>query len=77
MYVFVCGQRRSLAAAISQNRYIATKVVPGSLDSFDIFDFVAEKVVCSGPILGPGDSEIDSLASADESFPFRAEYSRA
>jgi hypothetical protein len=25
--------------------YIATKVVPGSFDSFDIFDFVAEQVV--------------------------------
>jgi len=47
--VFVCGQCWSLAAAISQNGYIATKVVPGSLDSFNIFDFVAEQVVCSGP----------------------------
>ena len=47
--VFVRGQRWSLAAAISQNGYIATKVVPGSFDSFDIFDFVAEQVVCSGP----------------------------
>jgi transposase len=47
--LFVRGQRWSLAAAISLNGYIATKVVPGSLDSFDIFDFVAEQVVCSGP----------------------------
>ena len=47
--VFIRGQHWSLAAAISQNGYIATKVVPGSLDSFDMFDFVAEQVVCSGP----------------------------
>jgi transposase len=44
--VFVRGQRYSLAAALSKNGYIATKVVPGSFDSYDFFDFVAEQVVC-------------------------------
>jgi hypothetical protein len=47
--VFVHGQHWSLVATISQNGYIATKVVPGLLDSFNFFDFVAEQVVCSGP----------------------------
>lgn len=44
--MFVREQRYSLAAAISKNGYIATKVVPGSFDSYDFFDFVAEQVVC-------------------------------
>jgi hypothetical protein len=43
--VFVCGQRYSLAAAMSKHSYIATKVVPGSFDSFDFFDFISENVV--------------------------------
>jgi hypothetical protein len=43
--VFVCGQRFSLAAAMSKQGYIATKVVPGSFDSFDFFDFISENVV--------------------------------
>jgi transposase len=45
--VFVRGQRFSIAAALSKNGYIAAKVVPGSFDSFDFFDFVAEQVVSS------------------------------
>lgn len=44
--VFIRGQRYSLAAAISKRGYIATKVVPGSFDSIDFFDFVSEHVVC-------------------------------
>jgi len=47
--VFTRGQRYSLAAAISQRGYIAAKVVPGSFDSFDFFEFVAEQVV-SAPL---------------------------
>jgi transposase len=43
--VFTRGQRYSLAAAISRRGYIAAKVVPGSFDSFDFFEFVAEQVV--------------------------------
>jgi hypothetical protein len=44
--VFVCGQRFSIATALSKKGYIATKVVPGSFDSFDFFDFISEQVVC-------------------------------
>jgi len=43
--VFTRGQRYSLTAAISRQGYIAAKVVPGSFDSFDFFEFVAEQVV--------------------------------
>ena len=44
--MFFHGQHYSLAAALSKNGYITTKVVPGSFDSYDFFDFVAEQVVC-------------------------------
>jgi len=40
--VFTQGQRYTLTAAISHQGYIAAKVVPGSFDSFDFFEFVAE-----------------------------------
>lgn len=43
--VFVRGDRYSLAAAMCKDGYLATKVVPGSFDSFDFFDFVANDVV--------------------------------
>jgi transposase len=43
--VFVRGQRFSLVAAMSKQGYIATKVMPGSFDSFDFFDFISENVV--------------------------------
>jgi hypothetical protein len=43
--VFVRGQRYSLAAAMSKRGYIASKVVPGSFDSFDFFEFISEDVV--------------------------------
>jgi hypothetical protein len=47
--VFTRGQRYSLAATISQRGYIAAKVVPGSFNSFDFFEFVAEQVVSAPP----------------------------
>ena len=43
--VFVRGQWYSLAAAMSKQGYIAMKVVPGSFDSFDFFDFISENMV--------------------------------
>lgn len=43
--VFVRGDRYSLAAAMSKDGYIATKVVPGSFDSLDFFEFISEDVV--------------------------------
>ena len=43
--VFTQGQQYSLAAAITQKGYIATKVFPGSFNSFNFFEFVAEQVV--------------------------------
>ena len=45
--VFVRGDRYSLVAAITTGGYIATTVVPGSLDSFDFYAFIAEEVVSS------------------------------
>jgi transposase len=46
-YNFVRGDRYSVAAAMSMDGYLAVKVVPGSFDSFDFFDFIAEQVVCT------------------------------
>jgi hypothetical protein len=43
--VFVCGDRYSLVAAITTEGYIASRVVPGSFDAFEFYDFVAEDVV--------------------------------
>jgi transposase len=42
---FVRGDRYSLVAAITTQGYIATRVIPGSYDSVEFFDFVAEQVV--------------------------------
>ncbi|ESK85350.1 tc1-mariner class transposase [Moniliophthora roreri MCA 2997] len=42
---FVCGDQYSLVAAMSMKGYIATRVVEGSVDSFEFFDFIAEEVV--------------------------------
>lgn len=70
--VFVRGQRWSLAAAISKKGYIATKVVPGSFDSFDIFDFVAKQVVSCVPFYNVYPMTSAS-ASADESLSLRTE----
>lgn len=43
--VFMRGDRYSLVAAITIGGYIASTVVPGSLDAFDFYNFVAEDVV--------------------------------
>lgn len=43
--VFVCGERYTLIAAISMGGYLATRVIPGSCDSFQFFDFIVEDVV--------------------------------
>ena len=45
--MFVQGDRYYLAAAITTAGYIATTVVPGSIDSFDFYTFIAEEVVSS------------------------------
>ena len=42
--VFVRGDRYSLVAAITISGYIASMVVPGSLDAFDFYNFIAEVV---------------------------------
>ena len=39
--VFVQGDWYSLVTAITISGYIATTVVPGSLDSFDFYNFIA------------------------------------
>jgi hypothetical protein len=74
--VFVCGQHWSLAAAISKKGYIVTRVVPGSFDSFDIFDFVAEQVVSRLTFYNVY-LMMSLPAPSDESFPFRTECTRA
>jgi transposase len=43
--VFIRGDRYSLVAALTIDGYIATHVVPGSLDSMDFLEFVQEQVV--------------------------------
>ncbi|KAJ4493424.1 hypothetical protein C8R41DRAFT_764517, partial [Lentinula lateritia] len=43
-------KRYSLAAALSLKGYIAVRVVEGSLDSFEFFDFITEDVLpCMKP----------------------------
>ena len=42
---FVRGDRYSLVAAMSKTGYLAYRVVPGSLDSYEFFDFIVEEVV--------------------------------
>ena len=49
--VFVRGDRYSLVAAITIEGYIATCVVPGSLNSFEFYNFIAEDVVSFTPSL--------------------------
>ena len=43
--VFVRGDRYLLVAAITTKGYVATHVVPGSLNSFEFYNFIAEDVV--------------------------------
>ena len=42
---FVWGERYSIVAAISTNGYEAIRVVHGSVDSAEFFDFIVEDVV--------------------------------
>ena len=42
---FVRGDRYSLVAAMSKTGYLAYHVVPGSLDSYEFFDFIVKEVV--------------------------------
>ena len=42
---FIHGERYSLVAAMSITGYLATHVVPGSLNSFTFFDFIVDDVV--------------------------------
>ena len=42
---FVRGDRYSLVAAMSTQGYIATRIVPGSVNAFEFFDFIVEDVV--------------------------------
>jgi hypothetical protein len=44
--VFIQGDRYSLLAALTINRYISMEVVPGFFDSISFYEFVQEKVVC-------------------------------
>ena len=42
---FVRGERYSLAAAMTKEGYIATRVVPGSFDAEAFYDFIVQDVV--------------------------------
>ncbi|KAJ7705751.1 hypothetical protein B0H16DRAFT_1346061 [Mycena metata] len=42
---FVCDDRFTLTAAMSLQGYIATRIVEGSMDAYDFFDFIVEDVV--------------------------------
>ncbi len=42
---FIRGERYSLVAAMTKKGYLAARVVPGSLDSFEFYDFILEEVV--------------------------------
>ena len=41
------GERYSILAAISVNGYVATRIIVGSVDSLEFFDFIISDVVCS------------------------------
>lgn len=47
---FVRGEHYSLVAALSTTGYIATRIVPGSLNSYDFFDFIVDDVVSDIPL---------------------------
>ena len=42
---FVCGNCYSIVAAIGVDGYVATQVVPGSVDGDECFEFIVEDVV--------------------------------
>jgi transposase len=65
--VFVRGDRYSLVAAMSKKGYIAAEVVPGSFDSFDFFDFIAEQVVSPFDCHAKVHSYLLYVATTDES----------
>ena len=46
---FVHGERYSLLAAMSTQGYIATRIVPGSVNAFEFFEFIVEDVVSEYP----------------------------
>ena len=45
---FVRGERYSIVAAITVDGYIGTRIVPGSVDGDEFFDFIVEDVVRCG-----------------------------
>ena len=71
--VFVWGDRYSLVAAIMVGGYIASTVVPGSLDSFNFYNFIAEDVVsCLFNCKQLGSSDVEKLPQMN---PFPTERS--
>jgi hypothetical protein len=44
---FIHGEQYLLVAAMSITGYLATCVVPGSLNSFTFFDFIVDDMVCT------------------------------
>jgi len=50
---FVCSDRYSLIAAMSKTGYLVFCVVPGSLDSYEFFNFIVEVVSTFSYSVGP------------------------
>ncbi|TFK88283.1 hypothetical protein K466DRAFT_645520, partial [Polyporus arcularius HHB13444] len=60
--VFVRGDRYSLAAAMTKDGYIATRVVPGSFDAEKFYDFIVDDVL---PQMGQWPAEARSVIVLD------------
>lgn len=53
---FVRGERYSILAAITINGYLVSRIVSGSVDSDEFFDFIVNDIVCmSIPSRDPSD----------------------
>lgn len=72
--VFVRGDRYSLLAAMTIDGYLATRVVPGSFDSLEFYDFIQEEVVCFHIAYGSLHLTQSSPASRNATFPCRTIY---
>jgi len=44
---FVRGDRYSILPAITMDGYVAVRIVPGSVDAAQFFDFIVQEVVCA------------------------------
>jgi hypothetical protein len=73
--IFVRGDRYSMVAAMSKKGYIAAKVVPGSFDTFNFFNFVAEEVVSHPKCCIRLSPDVPCAAATDEAMAQHTECS--